>query len=480
MATSADVKDMSPRAPDGDAEAPLAPTRERLSWALYDFANTVFSMNIATLYFSAWLVADLGRSNTLYATVNGIASALVVVSIPLFGAISDATQRRKPWVVGFTLIACIATVVMATFGQFGLPLSGEGIVAPSTVARWAMSPEVALFGVLAAFTIANYAFQGAQPFYNAMMSELGPSSSRGSLSGTGAALGYVGSITGVLLTLPFFTGAIPLIGQLPQATVDFIRGIVPLTANGGRVSTFVPTALLFFLFALPLFFFCRDHNASRGRRNVAWSDAFKDVGATLREARRYPGSLRFILTSFLYQDAMGTIIANMALYAIFAMGFTKGSEVTLFVVLTIPAVLGSYLIGRLTDRIGPKRTLSWVIGAWIILLIAMILVPTRTAFWIVGAAIGFIYGGVSTAERPLLLTLVPDKEAGRFFSLMVLSSRAAAVVGPFVWALTVDALIPSMGRGFAYRAGVVTVAIGMMGALWLLQGVPDNFRRRTA
>ena len=30
--------------------------------------------------------------------------------------------------------------------------------------------------------------------------------------------------------------------------------------------------------------------------------------------------MRFILTSFLYQDAMGTIITNMALYAIFAMG----------------------------------------------------------------------------------------------------------------------------------------------------------------
>src|SRR3954471_18464450 len=105
----------------GDLNPQLAPFRERLGWALYDFANTVFSMNIATLYFSAWLVADLGHSNTLYATANGIASGLVVVSIPLFGAISDATQRRKPWVVGFTLIACVSTIVMAVLGQAGLP-----------------------------------------------------------------------------------------------------------------------------------------------------------------------------------------------------------------------------------------------------------------------------------------------------------------------------------------------------------------------
>src|SRR6266550_4521478 len=208
----------------GDLNPPLAPLKERVSWALYDFANTVFSMNIATLYFSAWLVKDLHHSNTLYATVNGIASALVVVSIPLFGAISDATQRRKPWVVGFTLIACLSIVVMAILGQIGLPLIGEGItdaVSPTTI-----SPGVALIGVLAAFTIANYAYQGAQPFYNAMLPELAPVDHRGRLSGMGAAFGYLGSITGVVFTLPFFTGTVPILGGVPERVIGFLRSVV--------------------------------------------------------------------------------------------------------------------------------------------------------------------------------------------------------------------------------------------------------------
>ncbi len=459
----------------GDLNPPLAPLRERLSWALYDFANTVFSMNIATLYFSAWLVGDLGHSNTLYATVNGIASALVVVSIPVFGAISDATQRRKPWVVGFTLIACVSTVVMAILGQTGLPLIGEGITGTASSAL--ISPGIALFGVLAAFTLANYAYQGAQPFYNAMLPELVPVDHRGRLSGMGAAFGYVGSITGVVLTFPFFTGSLPLLGAIPDRVIGFLRSTIPFTTHGGRVSTFVPTAVLFLLFSLPLFLFCRDHNAIREKRHIPWREAFRDVRQTLKEAQKYPGTMRFILTSFLYQDAMGTIITNMALYAIFAMGFVRGSEVTLFVILTIPAVIGSYAIGRIVDRFGPKQTLSWVLMSWIVLLMAMIVAPSRGAFWIVGACIGLIYGGISTAERPLLLSLVPDVEAGRFFSLMVLSSRAAAVVGPFIWAFAVDGLTSSMGIGFAYRAGVATVAIGMTLALLILRGVPDNFGR---
>src|SRR3954463_9093365 len=91
----------------GDLNPPLAPGRERFSWALYDFANTIFSMNIASLYFTAWMVKDLGSSNTLYATTNGIASALVVLCIPVLGAVSDARRKRKWWVVGFTVLACV-------------------------------------------------------------------------------------------------------------------------------------------------------------------------------------------------------------------------------------------------------------------------------------------------------------------------------------------------------------------------------------
>src|SRR6266576_6801528 len=310
-----------------------------------------------------------------------------------------------------------------------------------------------------------------------MMPELVPVDHRGRLSGMGAALGYVGSITGVLLTFPFFTGQMPILGAIPDRVIEFLRSAVPFTTHGGRVSTFVPTALLFLLFSLPLFLFCRDHNVIHGKKRVAWRQAFQDVQHTVDEARKYPVTLRFILTSFLYQDAMGTIIANMALYAIFAMGFVKGSEATLFVILTVPAVIGSYGIGKLVDRFGPKRTLSWVLASWILLLVSMIIAPAQSVFWIVGACIGLIYGGVATAERPLLLSLVPDVEAGRFFSLMVLSARAAAVVGPFIWALAVDGLTPSLGKGFAYRAGVVTVAIGMALALWMLRKVPDNFSR---
>jgi UMF1 family MFS transporter len=453
-----------------------APLRERASWALYDFANTIFSMNVATLYFSVWLIADLHASNTVYAVGNGISSILVVLSVPLLGAVSDARRRRKPWVVGFTLASCISCAAIGILGQRTLPLSGaevvNGIALPST---W--HPTIGTFGwVLLAFVVANYTYQAAQPFYNAMMPDLVPPDERGRLSGIGTAVGYVGTIVGLLLVFPFFSGAVPLLGPLPDSVVSLLRSVVPYSAHAGRVSTFVPTALLFLLFSLPLILFCRDHHPRRERAAIAWRTAFSDVAHTLRDARRHPGVLSFIIASFLYQDAIGTIVSFMAVYAVKAMGFRQGAETTLFLVLTVPAIFGSYLAGRMVDRFGARRTLFITIIAWIVLLVAMILVPTQRAFWGVGLGIGLIFGGVPTAERPLLLSLVPTDEAGRFFSLMLLSARAAAVAGPLVWGLTVDFLEPGFGTGLAYRAAVLTVAAMFALSLLLLRRVPERAR----
>jgi len=455
-----------------------APFRERMSWALYDFSNTIFSMNIATLFFAVWLVKDVGASNTMAAVASSVSSVLVVLSIPLFGAISDATQRRKPWVVGFTLISVIMTVVMGIVGQTMVPLIGASVVDPvAEVGTYALAGIPAL-AILSAFILANWAYQGAMPFYNAMMFELAPPSEIGRLSGFGTALGYVGSIVGVLLVSPFFDGKLPVLGVLPENVISFVRSIVPFTDHAGRVSTFVPTGLLFLLFSLPLFLFCKDHFARKDRGAVKWKEAFRGIAETLRDSRRYPGALRFLLASFLYQDAIGTIIGFMALYAVKAMNFKDGTEVTLFVVLTVPAVIGSYFMGKLVDRKGPKKTLVFTISCWVALLIAMIVVPTQALFWLVGFTIGLIFGGVATAERPLLLTLIPEAETARFFSLMVLSSRAAAIAGPLIWGLTVDGLETSMGSGFAYRAAVVTVTISMLLSLVLLVKVPDKWREQ--
>src|SRR5260221_10923674 len=105
------------------------------------------------------------------------------------------------------------------------------------------------------------------------------------------------------------------------------------------------------------------------------------------------------------------------------------------------------------------------------LLVAMMAGPSRPAFWTAGGFVGLIFGGISTAERPLLLSLVPESEAARFFSLMLLSARAAAVAGPLIWGITLGSLGPVRGTALAYRAAVSTVACPFFASSFLLPHV---------
>jgi MFS transporter, UMF1 family len=416
--------------------------RERWSWALYDFANTIFSMNIVTLYFSVWIVAERGASNTAYSVATSLSSAAVLFAAPWIGAVSDASGRRKPWVVGLTLVCVAATLLLAPLGRMLLPQA------------------VSLGILLAAFALANTAYQLALPPYNAMLSDLAPPAERGRLSGLGTAVGYAGSIAGVLLVAPFVTGA---------------GGLVPA---GGRQAAFAPTAVLFLLFSLPLFFFCRDHRPRprAGRPSVRLSDLAVELVRAFRSARRHRGLVRFVVASYFYQDALGTAIAFMALYAVSVLGLPPGGEVRLFVTLTIPAIVGAELAGRASDRFGPRRTLLAVLGGWIVGLAVIALSTSLKGFWAGGGLVGLCFGGIWSAERPLLLRLVPEGEGGRFFGLLALSARAAAIVGPLVWAAIVDGLSGPLGSASAYRLAVASLAAMMLVALLLLRGVPDRAR----
>ena len=256
---------------------------------------------------------------------------------PWVGAVSDASGRHKTWVVGCTLACVAATLAFSPLARANLP-TGTGLLL-----------------LLAAFALANTAYQLALPPYNAMLPELALPSERGRLSGIGTALGYVGSIAGVLLVGPFVTGG----SGLPA---------------GGRQAAFTPTALLFLLFALPFFVFCRDRGgrgASRAR--VRWGSIAGELASAFRDAGRHRGLRRFVVASYFYQDALGTAISFMALYAVTVLGLPAGGEIRLFVTLTIPAVGGAALAGFACDRWGPRRTLAAVLAAWIAGLVAIAL-----------------------------------------------------------------------------------------------------------
>src|SRR5689334_21929549 len=80
-------------------------SRTLFSWALYDFANTIFSAVVLTSYFPLYLTSLAGSNWLLGAATTG-SMILAGLVVPFAGALSDRTGKTKKYLWRTTL-ACI-------------------------------------------------------------------------------------------------------------------------------------------------------------------------------------------------------------------------------------------------------------------------------------------------------------------------------------------------------------------------------------
>jgi UMF1 family MFS transporter len=401
---------------------------EALAWALYDFANTIFSFAIVSFAMSLWTIRYLGEADgTFWFTVAVSVSVLInAIVSPILGAMSDRVGRRKPFLAVFT-VACIAGT--AVIGLVDIRLG------------------------LVAFAIANFAYQAALIYYDALLPDVARPLARGRLSGIGVGLGYCGTL---------LVGGLLLLG----ITIDANDQSTP--------ATFVLVAGLFGVFAGPLFLFVRE----QGRSGTPFSaidavNSWSQLGATIRHAAATPGLLRFIIARFFYSDPVNTAIAVMSAFAVHAVGFTEGQALQVLLVLTVVAVIASFGWGILSDRWGPRRTLFAVLGTWAVGLAIISLFLATVPFLIAGALLGAGLGGVGVVDRLMLLRLSPPKRIGEMFGLYGLVGKFSAVVGPVLYGTIVAVLLGSLGTA-AYQIAIASLFVLLLLGIWILRGVPEG------
>ena len=148
------------------------------SWSLYDFANTIFSMNVISLYFALWVTVDHDGQDILYSTALSLSMLAVALSVPVFGALSDTTgKRRVPPDRTHPALRFLHRTDRHHRPSLDRPDFGSWWPITVTNRRW--------FFITAC----------SPPFHGAAMSRL--------VSGYGVALGYLGSIIGMLMVQPF-------------------------------------------------------------------------------------------------------------------------------------------------------------------------------------------------------------------------------------------------------------------------------------
>jgi UMF1 family MFS transporter len=404
------------------ARAAVDNRRSVWSWIIYDLANTIFALGVIGFYFPEWLIS-LDQPDSLLASVIAIAGLIVVFVAPWAGARSDAKGTRIPTLVVTTLVAVVATGLL-------------GINVPTSV--------IFLGVALVAVNIGSVV-------YDALLIDVSTDANRGLISGRGVGVGYFGSYLGVLI------------------------GVVTLDLLGwGYPATFRALALGFLVFALPAFFFIKEHHGHTEEPMPKLIDVPRRIVTSWKLAARYPSMVRFLIGRFFYTDAINTLIGGfLTLFVVQELGWDRQSVTGLLVAAITAAILGGLFAGRFVDRYGPKRVLRWVLVVWIVAFGTGIVAASVDQPWIgwtIGPLGGLALGATWASDRVVMTRISPPRFIGEFYGLYATVGRFATIIGPIVWAIIVDVL--DLGRSVAMGALAGFVFVGW----WLLRTVDDRVR----
>lgn len=362
--------------------------KQSFGWMMYDFANSAFTTIIVTVVYSAYfmstvVVGDVGLGEMLWGRAVGISMTLVALSAPIMGAIADYSRSKKKFLFINTYLAIIFTALLF-FVREGQVMRG-----------------------MIFFIIANFGFNSANVFYDAFLPEVASPDSMGKVSGYGWAIGYVGGLLSLVLSMI-------IINNLN------VRYVFPMIA------------LHFFIFSIFTFIWVKEIRLPSKRTNY-FKTAYRRVYSSIKNMRSYPELIKFIFSYFIYNDGIATVIVFASIYGQKRFGMSTNNMLMYFIYAQFTSILGSAVFGWLTDKKGAKLSLSISIFIWISVVVWAFLCSSASEYYLVGLLAGLAIGSSQANSRTMLSQLTPNEKQAEFFGFYTLTGRLSSIIGPILY-----------------------------------------------
>ncbi len=424
------MSELGTAAPINSSRAPLA------AWCLYDFANSAFTTIVITFvfatYFATGIAADPDTGAALWSLAMAVAGVVIAVLGPVFGAVADQTGRRKPWLLGVSIMCVTATALL----WFAEPT-------PSDV-PWALTFAV----------IATVGFEMGMLFYNAMLPDVSSPKTIGRISGWAWGVGYAGGLLSLVVALFGFVQADPPPFGLDTSSAEHVR------------ATSLVVAVWFAVFALPLFLFVKEHAIASMPNATAVRLGLRQLVVTFRNVRQHANMFKFLIAAMIYTDGVHTVFSLGGIYAGVTFGMALDEVIVLGIALNVTAGLGAFVFGWMDDKRGSKSTIMVSLVALVITSAIALSATDRTTFWIAALAMSTFFGPVQAASRTMMARIAPPHMRGEMFGLFALSGKVTAFAGPALvgWV--------TLATG-SYRLGMMTILLFLASGLLLLRGVKE-------
>ncbi|MBY8867974.1 MFS transporter [Streptomyces sennicomposti] len=415
--------------------------REQRGWYFYDWACSVYSTSVLTVFLGPYLtsvaraaadpdgfVHPLGvpvRAGSFFAYCVSASVVVAIVVMPVAGAAADRTGRRKP-----LLAAAAYTGAAATTGLFFLD-----------------GHRYLLGGLL--LIVANASVAVSMVLYNSYLPQIAPPEERDAVSSRGWAFGYAAGSLVLVANLVLFTGHDSF--GVSEATA--VRICLASAGLWWGVFTLVPLRRL------------RDRRApaAAAPRVRGW----QQLAATVRDMRERPLTLAFLLAYLIYNDGIQTVISQASVYGSEELGLGQSTLITAVLMVQVLAVAGALGMGRLARAYGAKRTILGSLIAWTATLAAGFFLPAGAPVWffVLAAGIGLVLGGSQALSRSLFSHLVPPGKEAEYFSAYEMSDRGMSWLGPLLFGVTYQLT-------GSYRDAIVSLVAFFVIGFVLLARVP--------
>jgi MFS transporter, UMF1 family len=422
------------------------PVRRRvvLAWSLWDWGSSAWNAVITSFVFGPYVVqgvvgdAEPGglSANTWLGISSAAAGLLIALIAPVTGQRADAGGRRKRSLAIWT--GMVVAIMLAMF-----------TVRDEPSYLW-----IALVLLSAGAVFAEFA--GVS--YNAMLPQGSTPETVGRVSGFGWSMGYFG---GIVLLLVCYVGFIA-----PDV------GWFGVTSEGGlNIRTLAVFAAAWFaIFALPVLFAVPEKPPGPARRRVSFLRSYALLIADVKNLwARDRNSVWFLIASALYRDGLAAVFSFGAILAVSVYGMAQDTVLIFGVVANITAALGALVLGRIEDRVGPKRVIMISLIGLISTSVVLLFAQGTTMFWIFGLLLTLWVGPAQASSRSFLAQVAPPGREGEMFGLYATTGRAASFLAPGLFAL--------FSGLFSDRIGIVGIALVLLAGALAMIGVKSPPRQ---
>ena len=425
----------------------------RNAWAFYDWANSVYSLVIASAVFPIFYGALFNKSNIETVSVFGsqirstplitytTAAAFLVVAFlsPLLSGIADYVGNKKNFMKFFCYLGAVSCMGLYFFSLENIYLS--------------------LFN----YFLALVGFWGSLVFYNSYLPDVAFKDQQDSLSAKGFSLGYIGSVFLLLFNL--------IMVLKPE-----LFGISGEDASIQAMKiSFVTVGIWWIGFSQYSFYYLPSVTGTSKKVN-------KDVILNgFRELKQVHQSLsenvqlkRFLIAFFVYSMAVQTVMLVATYFGEQEIKWGDSDKKTLglissILIIQLVAVLGSFLTSKASSRFGNINTLIFINCIWLVLCVAAYFVTQPLEFYITAGFVGLVMGGIQALSRSTYSKFLPDtKDTTSYFSFYDVSEKIGIVLGMLVYGF-VDQITGSMRNAILFL-----VLFFIVGVILLLR-VPRKY-----